>query len=140
MIKIWNFIDKKLEVSEWVGEPLQSIAFHPSGFHLLAGMSDKLRMMNVFSSSIERYKEIPIKMCREVKFSNGGHFFAAANGHVVSVYNFYTGENPPHMNFKGHSLKIKRISWLKDDTGLISMATDGSIFEWRLGSKMSEAP
>jgi len=79
-------------------------------------------------------------MCREVRFSHGGHFFAAANGHVVSIYNYYTGENPAHLNFKGHSLRIKRINWLKDDTGLVSMAIDGSIFEWRLGSKMQEAP
>jgi hypothetical protein len=38
-------------------------------------------------------KEIGIKSCREVRFSNGGAFFAAANNAAVQVYSSYTAEN-----------------------------------------------
>ena len=38
-------------------------------------------------------REIGIKSCREVRFSNGGAFFAAANNAAVQVYSSYTAEN-----------------------------------------------
>ena len=48
MICIWNYLDHTLEVqAEFPEEPF-SLAFHPSGFHLVVGFSDKLRIMNVF--------------------------------------------------------------------------------------------
>ena len=82
-IRVWNYIDNTLEVSETFKEESFSVAFHPSGFNLVVGFADRLRIMNVFSKSIVAYKEIPIKACREVRFSHGGHLFAAANGHII---------------------------------------------------------
>ncbi len=38
-------------------------------------------------------REIGIKSCREVRFSHGGAFFAAANNAAVQVYGSYTAEN-----------------------------------------------
>lgn len=35
-------------------------------------------------------KELPIKGCRDVQFSNGGQYFAAVNSNTVHVYNAYT--------------------------------------------------
>lgn len=77
----------------FLDEPM-SIAFHPSGYHLVVGFLDRVRLMNVFSRSIKTYKELPIKACKEIKFSNGGHLFACANNHSIIVYKFYTAESP----------------------------------------------
>ena len=82
-VRVWNYLDNTLEVSETFKEESFSVAFHPSGFNLVVGFADRLRIMNVFSKSIVAYKEIPIKACREVRFSHGGHLFAAANGHII---------------------------------------------------------
>lgn len=54
------------------------------------------------------YKEISqFKNCKEIKFSNGGQYFAAVNGNmpanVIHIFKFYTGENPVNI------LKIKNI-------------------------------
>ena len=68
------------------------MAFHPSGFHIIVGFTDKVRMMNVFSKTLKTFKEIAIKGCRDIRFSNGGHLFACANTNKVSVYKFYTAE------------------------------------------------
>jgi len=76
-----------------VPEQALSIAFHPSGFHVIIGLDDKIQMMNVLSKSLNSIKQISIKGCREIRFSNGGHLFAVAflaNG--VHIFNFYTGE------------------------------------------------
>ena len=101
---------------------------------MVVGFADRLRIMNVFSKSIVAYKEIPIKACREVRFSHGGHMFAAANGHIIQVFKFYTFENPSNFQFKGHTSKIKSIVWNDDDLGFVSAGWDGAVFEWELYS------
>lgn len=48
--------------------------------------------------------QIAIKGCRDVCFSNGGHYFAAINGITVSIYNTYTCESLG--NLRGHNGKV----------------------------------
>lgn len=131
-VRIWNYEKNCLEVIEFFTEEPYSVAFHPSGFHIVVGFADKLRMMNVFASTIKHYKEIHIKGCKEIKFCNGGHMFAAANGHEVQVFNFYTGENPPNMKFRKHIAKVTSLHWNEDDSLLYSAGSDGAVYEWRI--------
>ena len=105
------------------------MAFHPSGFHIVVGFADKLKMMNLFNNTIKPYKDISIRACPEVRFSHGGHLFAAATGTTIKVFNFYTGENPPHMEYKGHSGKVRSIAWSDDDTSFVSAGMDGAVYE-----------
>ena len=51
-------------------------------------------------------KEIGIKSCREVRFSNGGAFFAAANNAAVQVYNSYTAENVGNLRCNCDSVRV----------------------------------
>lgn len=41
------------------------------------GFSDKLRLLNLLMDDIRACREFPIRGCRECRFSNGGHLFAA---------------------------------------------------------------
>ena len=50
--------------------------------------------MSIFEHSLESFKEIPVKHCREVSFCNGGHLVAIVNSTMIDIYNFYTGDNP----------------------------------------------
>lgn len=109
-VRIWNYLERTLEVCAHYAEEPFSVAFHPSGFHIVVGFADKLRMMIVFHNYIKPYQDISIRACAEVRFSNGGHLFAATNGSYIKIYNFYTGENPPNMEFKGHSGKVRSIA------------------------------
>jgi len=131
-VRLWNYATKTLEICEvFMDEPM-SVAFHPSGYQLVVGFVDRVRMMNVFARNLKSYHEISIKACREIKFSNGGHLFACANQYTLNVYNFYTAECPSEFVFKEHQGKIKCIQWLDDDSGLISAGLDGTIFVWKL--------
>jgi len=108
-VRIWNYNNKTLEICETFQDEAFSLAFHPSGFHIIVGFTDKVRMINVFQKTLKTFKEIPIKGCREIRFSNGGHLFACTNQHNISVYKFYTAENPPEFNFKAHIGKVRCI-------------------------------
>lgn len=109
-----------------------AIAFHPSGLHLVVGFSDSVRLMNILDKQLVTYKQLPIKECREIVFSHGGHLFACQNEKEIWVYKFYTAQLPQHFKFVAHTQPVKRISWLDDDTGFVSCGQDAMIYVWKL--------
>merc|ERR1719440_2487302 len=119
-----------MDITKTFTEEVHSISFHPSGLHVLAGFSDKLRLMNLLMDDIRPYKEFAIKMCRECRFSTGGDKFAAVNGNTIQIYSTYTCENIG--NLRGHNGKVKSIYWTQDDSRVISAGMDGAVYEWQL--------
>jgi cilia- and flagella-associated protein 57 len=107
-----------------------SVSMHPSGLHLVVGFSDRLRLMNVLLDDLREVKEFPIKACPQVKFSNGGHAFAAANGSVIQLYSTYSGDYLSSL--RGHNGKVLSLHWAHNDATLLSAGLDGSIYEWDL--------
>ncbi len=65
-VRIWNYASRTLEICEVFQDEANSLAFHPSGFHIVVGFTDKVRMMNVFQKTLKTFKEIPIKLCSEI--------------------------------------------------------------------------
>jgi len=128
-IRIWNFLNMTQEASREFAEEIYSVAFHPtgivaemqranhsllivsfipffihSGLFLLAGCVDKIRYLSHVISDIRDLKDWPVRSCKELRFSNGGHLFAAAYGNVLQMYSTTSLENVSNM--KGHSNKV----------------------------------
>ena len=40
-------------------------------------------MLNIYENDFVILKEISIKMCKEIKFSHGGHLFAVSNSNTI---------------------------------------------------------
>lgn len=129
-VRLWNWQDVSLELVKFFQDEAFSIAIHPSGTQLLVGFADKLRMMSVLMDDLKVYREFSIKACREVKFSNGGHVFAATNSTFIQLYNAYTCENLGTL--RGHNGKVQSLYWTADDTKIVSGGADGAIYEWRM--------
>lgn len=123
-VRIWNYMDNTLENSKEFEEEALALAFHPSGFHIIVAFSEKIKLLNIFDNDLIAFKEISVKNCREIQFSNGGHLFAITNVSMVQVFQFYTGENPSNLVFRG-SGKVRAIYWEEDDYGLFTGSTDG---------------
>lgn len=51
-VKIWNYRTKNLELSHLLSEDPQAVAFHPSGFHVIVAVQDKIFLMNVLSKTL----------------------------------------------------------------------------------------
>ena len=79
-----------------------ALAFHPSGLHLVVCFSDSIRLMNILDTKLVTFKSLPIRECREIVFSNGGHLFACANDKEVWIYKFYTAVNTQQFKFVAH--------------------------------------
>ena len=57
-----------------------------AGMYILAGFSDKLRLMNLLIDDIKTFREFNVRNCSACAFSCGGHLLAAVSGNVVSVF------------------------------------------------------
>jgi len=51
-VKIWNYNNKTLEITHPLQEDALAVAFHPSGFHIIVAIQDKIQLMNVLSKSL----------------------------------------------------------------------------------------
>lgn len=77
-VRIWNYNTKTLEICHSANEEALAVAMHPSGFHIIVALQDKIQLMNILSKGLNVFKNLSVKNCKEVRFSNGGHLFAAA--------------------------------------------------------------
>ncbi|KAL4511618.1 hypothetical protein ABPG72_012463 [Tetrahymena utriculariae] len=94
-IIIWNYASYKCELArkfpvslnndEINRQVLLSVAFHPTGYYLAAGFFDKLRIYHVLNDKLRTYREISVKNCTIIRFSNGGQYIAA--GSPISKFN-----------------------------------------------------
>lgn len=128
-VRVWNYIDNSLEIVKEFTESVYSVSFHPDGLTMLIGFGDKLRMCGVFYDDIRPFREFPIRGCRCVKFSNGGHLFAAVNGSKIQIYNALTYQlvNTLHR----HSAGVHSLVWGESDTVIASVANDGAMYVHR---------
>ena len=52
-VRVWNYMTRTLEICEcYIDEPI-SVAFHPSGLHLVIGFLDRVRIMNVYARNLK---------------------------------------------------------------------------------------
>eukprot|EP00485_Elphidium_margaritaceum_P004858 CAMPEP_0202687750 /NCGR_PEP_ID=MMETSP1385-20130828/3381_1 /ASSEMBLY_ACC=CAM_ASM_000861 /TAXON_ID=933848 /ORGANISM="Elphidium margaritaceum" /LENGTH=1277 /DNA_ID=CAMNT_0049342593 /DNA_START=35 /DNA_END=3868 /DNA_ORIENTATION=+ len=127
-VKIWNWHEKRVVLAKTFAEQPLCVALHPSGLHLVVGFADKLRLMNVLMDDIGGGKDFSIKGCTEVRFSNGGQYFAAINASTVQIYETYTWHN--YATLRGHTAKVTSLWWYADDSQLVTSSADNSVLVW----------
>jgi hypothetical protein len=83
---VWNYKENTLENNKFFEEEAFSISFHPSGYYIIVCFAESIVLMNIFETDLVPFKEIFVRNCKDVKFSNGGHLFALNNLSMVQVY------------------------------------------------------
>jgi WD40 repeat protein len=129
-IRIWNYLTGTCELMKTFGDEPQSISLHPSGLYLLAGFSDKLRLLNILMDDLRPVREFSIRACKKCIFANGGHIFAAVHGNIVQIFSTWSFENIE--NLKGHNGKVKSLYFTPDDSSLVSAGSDGAVYTWNM--------
>lgn len=131
-VRIWDYETESLVMMKQYQEDVCCVALHPIGLFCLVGFSDKLRFMSILMDDLSTIHEVPVRNCRTVAFSHGGHLFAAVNGNVVQVYTTIGFAN--RYLLKGHTGKIKGVAWSRSDMKLVSIGSDGAMYEWDMSS------
>jgi len=127
---IYNWMENRLVLRKKYGVEPFCVTIHPSGFYLVVGFADKLRLMNLYMDNIVEYCEFPMKNCSYVRFSNGGQYFAAVNAGSVQIYNTFECKNIA--NLRGHTGKVNSVTWSADDSRLTTSSNDSTVLEWDL--------
>ena len=68
---------KCLVVHEFRNDEPVAVAVHFMGFQAVIAFKDKIVLYNVLMDKLRPYRDTVLKNTREVKYSNGGHYFAA---------------------------------------------------------------
>lgn len=63
-VRIWNYLDKTCRLKKKFDVELSSVSFHPSGFYVLVGMADKLRLFNVAVKDLVQLREFHVPGCK----------------------------------------------------------------------------
>lgn len=104
-LRIWDYKKRILSLCKNFDEEMYSVAYHPNGMHAIVSFQDKIIPMHIYYDEIANMTQnvIPLKSntkSKDVKFSNGGQFFAFDSGNRVEVWDFlnmviYSPNNNP---------------------------------------------
>ena len=129
-VRVWDVEKKFCTVSKQFSEDVSCVAIHPSGLHVVAGFSDKLRLFNIMLKDLKCFGEINVKECHAVHFAHGGHMLAVAFHASIELYETYSFARVAHLS--GHIHTVSSLVWSQDDRSLASAGMDGSVYEWEI--------
>ncbi|CAM9343742.1 unnamed protein product [Lampetra planeri] len=127
-VRVWNYKTKVLELYKDFQEEVYSVSLHPTGLLVLAGFSNKLRLMSLLLDDIRSLREFSVRGCRE-----------RASGNVIHIYSVTSFESL--LSLKGHNGKVRAIEWSLDDSRLVTCGMDGAVYQWNMqtGKRESES-
>jgi len=128
-IRVWNYIRGKSQIVHHskAEEPF-SVALHPYGFQCVVGFKERVRIYNILLDDIRALRELPLKHCGAIRYSDGGHVFACASGITVTVYSSVTFSCLG--TFAGHIGIVRCLYFSRNDRLLYSASADGSLHSW----------
>jgi len=128
-LRIWNYSTRQCDLHwEFIGDPPTSVAMHPFGYFIAVSFGDKLRFFQVLVNELKLHREFPLRGVKVVRFSNGGHLVAAAQGKSVHVFAARTVSKVATL--QGHAQHVKVLCWDPDDHVLMTCGEDGTLIEW----------
>ncbi|XP_034177079.1 testes of unusual size [Osmia lignaria lignaria] len=136
-VRLWDFEAGSLILLKQYTEDICGIALHPTGLFCLIGFNDKLRFMSILIDDLLPMEEFPIRCCKTVEFSYGGHLFAAVNGNIIQVYSTIDYVNC--FILKGHINRVKTLLWSRSDTKLLTLGAEGVIYQWDMSTGQRSA-
>jgi WD40 repeat protein len=127
-VRIWNAVERKIEAVHEFDEEPTSISLHPSGLYIAVGFLEKVQIIALLLDGFNLCREVSARACNLVKFSRGGQFFAVCAGTVVQIFHTHTGSLISTL--RGHTNKIKSLTWLDLDSRCITVGGEGAVFYW----------
>lgn len=88
------------------------ITLHPLGMHVLISFRDCIRLYRILVDQLSVCRELACRRCPRagVRYSSGGHLFAAVSHNNILVYDSVTFEVITVL--RGHLMAIRHIAWV----------------------------
>ena len=131
--RMWNTVTHKcVFIHDLRSDSPTAVALHHTGNTVLVAFKDKIRVYHVLVDKLKLYRDVLVKNCKDIKYSNGGKYFAAAAS--VNVFLYDASRYTQLMNFQGHMMTVKCLYWSANDDVLFSAGMDGNVYGWPLFS------
>ena len=131
--RMWNTLTHKcVFIHDLRSDSPTAVALHHTGNTVLVAFKDKIRAYHVLVDKLKLYRDVLVKNCKDVKYSNGGKFFAAAAS--VNIFLYDSSRYTQLMNFQGHMMTVKCLFWSANDEVLFSAGMDGNVYGWPMFS------
>ena len=101
-VRLWNYYTNTCELTytsssteerDMNNRPIVALAMHPSGYYMAVSYVDKIKIFHVLHNELKHFRNIDIKNCQKMRFSNGGHLFAATDQKsCIHVFHSFTLE------------------------------------------------
>jgi cilia- and flagella-associated protein 57 len=104
-LRVWNYYSTSasntisLSICEPTFDEVLALALHPTGNYFVAAFNALARCYNIFPKQVKAYHDLPIKSCKEMKFSQFGNLLACQDGKRIVVINFFSGVLPENYVF-----------------------------------------
>ncbi|XP_014102441.2 cilia- and flagella-associated protein 57 [Bactrocera oleae] len=137
-VRIWNYETEKVELVRKFQVDVNIVELNSTGLMAAIGFSDQLRITQIFMDELNIVKTYNFPRCKDVKYSNYGHFMAAAYDNVISITSVYNLEILKQL--KGHNGIVLSLAWTGTDKYLISGGAEGAIYQWDVetGTRVQE--
>lgn len=143
LIRVWNYATRQCDIC-WTGDagdaPIAA-SMHPFGYFLAVTFNAKVRLFFILAKGLQLHTEISLSGAKAVRFSNGGHLLAIAQGKFVHL--FSTRTMTKTTTLQGHAHGISALCFDPEDTMLWTCGSDGQLCCWdaltgeRLGDRAS---
>ncbi|XP_053965666.1 cilia- and flagella-associated protein 57 [Anastrepha ludens] len=137
-VRIWNYETDKVELVRKFQVDVNIVELNSTGLMAAIGFSDQLRITQIFMDELNIVKTYNFPRCKDVKYSNYGHFMAAAYDNIISITSVYNLDIVRQL--KGHNGTVLSIAWSATDKYLISGGAEGAIYQWDVetGARVQE--
>jgi WD40 repeat protein len=127
-LRLWNHVDRRVELLKRLPEEAKSVALHPSGMYLSLAYQERVRLYSVVIDDIREVKDWPSKTCRSQAFSRGGQYLAIATGSQVQIINTFTAGTVAVL--KGHQGHVVNITWQDTEQHIMTATSEGQLIVW----------
>eukprot|EP00930_Biecheleria_cincta_P038198 TRINITY_DN26248_c0_g2_i1.p1 TRINITY_DN26248_c0_g2~~TRINITY_DN26248_c0_g2_i1.p1 ORF type:complete len:1316 (+),score=276.63 TRINITY_DN26248_c0_g2_i1:26-3973(+) len=128
-VRIWNYSTRICEIrADFGGDAPSSIALHPFGYYLAISFAGWLRFYHILVNDLKLHQEQSVRGIKLLKFSNGGHLLAAAQGKLIQIFSSSTLLKLATL--QGHTKEVTGMTFDHEDSSLWSIGEDGRLLEW----------
>jgi len=128
--RLYNYETCKCEIRYPFSSDEQPMALsiHPSGFQVVISFKDRIKLFNILPDKLKPYLETILKASKEIHYSKGGQFIAAASGINIIIYDSRSLEQL--ITLQGHMMSVRNLAWADGDQVLFSSGLDGNVYGW----------
>jgi WD40 repeat protein len=130
VIRVWGVLQRRSRCTYVAEDDPICVGMHPSGFFLVVGFADGIRVYNVCLGTrvLRLWKHQSFSRVSQATYCRDGGRLLVISGNKAVVLLSSTLEMLSEL--KGHAATITSGSWSLDGSRIVTVSTDGTVFVW----------